>query len=123
MRMVDIDDFIEDQLSVIDASVVNLLQGWGYTEGERLADGILESIYDSLRQVSEEMPESFAQARSNLVLSVAVFIAEFGLPMDDAERALIEAADSYIGELESGGPYGKLEKLFGQALTAWRAEQ
>ena len=25
MRMVDIDDFIEDQLSVIDASVVNLL--------------------------------------------------------------------------------------------------
>ena len=32
MRMVDIDDFIEDQLSVIDASVVNLLQGWGYTE-------------------------------------------------------------------------------------------
>ncbi len=78
MRMVDIDDFIEDQLSVIDASVVNLLQGWGYTEGER---------------------------------------------MDDAERALIEAADSYIGELESGGPYGKLEKLFGQALTAWRAEQ
>lgn len=114
MRMVDIDDFIEDQLSVIDASVVNLLHGWGYTEGER---------YDSLRQVSEEMPESFAQARSNLVLSVAVFIAEFGLPMDDAERALIEAADSYTGELESGGPYGKLEKLFGQALTAWRAEQ
>ncbi len=34
MRMVDIDDFIEDQMSVIDASVVNLLQGWGYTEGD-----------------------------------------------------------------------------------------
>ena len=34
MRMVDIDDFIEDQLSVIDASVVNLLKGWGYTEGD-----------------------------------------------------------------------------------------
>ena len=25
MRMVDIDDFLEDQLSVLDASVVNLL--------------------------------------------------------------------------------------------------
>ena len=123
MRMVDIDDFLEDQLSVLDASVVNLLHAWGYMEGERLADGILESIYDSLRQVSEEVPESFAQARSNLVLSVAVFIAEFGLPMDDAERSLIECADKYLGDLESGGPYGKLEKLFGQALTAWRAEQ
>ena len=123
MRMVMIDDFLEDQMSIIDASVVNLLHAWGYMEGERIADGVLGSAHDSLRRISEEMPESFAQARSNLVLSVAVFIAEFGLPMDDAERALIEAADSYIGELESGGPYGKLEKLFGQALTAWRAEQ
>ena len=121
--MVMIDGFLEDQMGTIDASVVSLLHGCGYEDSERLDDGILESIYDSLRQVSEEMPESFAQARSNLVLSVAVFIAEFGLPMDDAERALIEAADSYIGELESGGPYGKPEKIFGQALTAWRAEQ
>ena len=123
MRMVDIENFFVDQLSVLDSSVTNLLHAWGYAEGDRLNERALGSAHDSLRRISEEMPESFAQARSNLVLSVAVFIAEFGLPMDDAERALIEAADSYIGELESGGPYGKLEKLFGQALTAWRAEQ
>ena len=123
MRMVDIEDFFVDQLSVIDASVVNLLHAWGYMEGERIADGVLGSAHDSLRLISGETPATFADARNDLVLSVAVLIAEFGLPMDDAERALIEAADSYIGELESGGPYGKLEKLFGQALTAWRAEQ
>lgn len=123
MRMVDIDDFLEDQLSVLDASVVNLLHVWGYMEGDRLNERALGSIHDSLRRISGETPATFADARNDLVLGIAVFIAEFGLPMDDAERALIEAADSYIGELERGEHPGLLESLFGQALATWRAEQ
>ena len=51
MRMVDIDDFIEDQLSVIDASVVNLLQGWGYTEGD--ADEPLSTVASFLEKTLE----------------------------------------------------------------------
>ena len=123
MRMVDIEDFFVDQLSVLDSSVTNLLHAWGYAEGDRLNERALGSIHDSLRRISGETPATFADARNDLVLGIAAFIAEFGLPLDDAERVIIETAESYLGETAEGEPLAVLEALFGRALALWSAEQ
>ena len=122
MRMVDIDDFIEDQLSVIDASVVNLLHGCGYEWSIRSCE-LLWSIHDSLRRISLEAVSTYPEARGALVLGLATYIVTFALPADYAERAIIETAESYLGETAEGEPLGALEALFGRALELWSAEQ
>ena len=63
MRMVDIEDFFVDQMGTIDASVVSLLHGWWYEDSERLDDGLLWSIHDSLRRVSLEAVSTYPEAR------------------------------------------------------------
>lgn len=123
MRMVDIEDFFVDQMGTIDASVVSLLHGWGYEDSERLDDGLLWSIHDSLRRISLEAVSTYPEARGALVLGLATLIVTFALPADDAERAIIETAESYLGETAEGEPLGALEALFGRALALWSAEQ
>lgn len=118
-----IDNFLEDQMGTIDASVVSLLHGCGYEDSERLDDGLLWSIHDSLRRISLEAVSTYPEARGALVLGLATFIVTFALPADDAERVIIETAESYLGETAEGERLGALEALFGRALALWSAEQ
>ena len=77
----------------------------------------------TMRRISLEAVSTYPEARGALVLGLATFIVTFALPADDAERAIIETAESYLGETAEGEPLGALEALFGRALALWSAEQ
>ena len=112
MRMVDIDDFIEDQLPSIRARVLEWLDDWGYYSSKPLDEVLDIAGAAAIRQLatSDDIREALSCLAARQVCKETAFIAN--LPL-----LLREAHEKY-----GAGSRDALGVILNRAIAEWISE-